>query len=383
MTVKDRFGLTDTATKTIEIKPAVPTAFFRWTGTPKENRKVIFDSSESYGSDRYPLDFSRNQWEFIPPTGVPANAIKIVTSPDLKTRQVLFKEPGDYRVRLAVKNTKGTISEWYEQVVTVYPDQPPVADFYTIKTITRDPANANKAAIALMDRSYSPDGDVISQRVWKYRYDSNNDGRFSDETWVTLENANNPTPVLYTNQVGKYEFRLSVEESFGEETILEFISSADMRTGDTSAKPLADRTVEVINLGPVVNFDVIKKKKADILFVTGKLDSRDAKYSSFQGNLAAFRNILSANSIDANIIQADATGSMEVTSREDSSYLYYYIGGTVEPKYVVRVNKSGSNTGGMIIYRREVSTGNLVGIIPSRTTVSRSTGSGPICLWMT
>ncbi|TDA67831.1 MAG: PKD domain-containing protein [Clostridia bacterium] len=363
LTVEDRFGRSDTATKTVEVKPAVPTAFFRWSGTPKQNRKLVFDASESYGSARYPVDFSQNRWEFLPPAGVSPEAVKIVSSPDLKTRQVLFKEPGDYRVRLAVKNSKGTSSEWYEQVLTVYPDQPPVADFYTLRTVTRDPDNNNRAAITLMDRSHSPDGDVITKRVWQYRYDSDNDGSFTDESWVALDSGNNPTPTLYTGQVGKYEFMLSVEEGFGQETIPEFLTPADKRGADTVTKPLDERSVEVINVPPVVNFDVIKKKKADILLVTGELDNKDAKYGSFQNNLAGFRNTLSASSIDANMIQADAVGNMEVAAQEDASYLYYYIGGTVEPKYVVKVNKAGSNMGGMVIYRREAATGNLVEIL--------------------
>lgn len=300
LTVKDRFGSTGTVTKNLEVKPAVPTAFFRWSGTPKQNRKVIFDSAESYGSERYPVDFSQNRWEFIPPAGVSAEAVKNVASPDLKTRQVLFKEPGDYRVRLAVKNTKGTVSEWCEQVVTVYPDQPPAADFYTIKTATRDPADANKAAIALMDRSYSPDGDIISRRVWKYRYDSSNDGSFTDEAWVTLDSGNNPTPFLYTDQVGKYEFSLSVEEAFGQETIPEFIAPGDVRTADTSSKPLADRTVEVINIAPVVNFDVIKKKKADVVFTIGQI--ADNKIADLNGKIERYvKPALAANNIDARV----------------------------------------------------------------------------------
>lgn len=303
LTVKDRFGLTDTATKTIEVKPAVPTAFFRWAGTPKQNRKMVFDSSESYGSARYPVDFGRNQWEFIPPVGVPDSAIKIVSSPDLKTRQVLFKEPGDYRVRLAVMNIKGTVSEWYEQVVKVYPDQPPVADFYTIKTVTRDRNNANKAAIALMDRSNSPDGDTVSQRVWKYRYDSNNDGSFEDEAWVTLDSGNNPTPFLYTSQVGKYEFNLMVEESFGQETIPGFITAADLRTANTSAKPLAERTVEVINIAPVVNFDVLRKKQADIVFTIGEVDP--AKIQDLRAKITQQIEVkLAAKNIDYGTIQS-------------------------------------------------------------------------------
>lgn len=317
--VKDGFGSTGTVTKNIEVRPAVPTAFFRWAGTPKENRKVVFDSSESFGSERYPVDFSQNQWEFIPPVGASVEVVKIVVSPDSKTRQVLYKEPGDYRVRLAVKNTKGTVSPWFEQVVTVYPDQPPVADFYTIKTITRDPANANKAAIALMDRSYSPDGDIISQRVWQYRYDSNNNGSFTDEAWVTLESGNNPIPSLYTNQVGKYEFTLAVEESFGQETIADYITPDDIKKADTSAKPLADRTVEVINIAPVVNFDVIRKKKADVVFTIGQI--ADNKISDLNGKIErVVKPALAANNIDARITSIK---TYQMTAQDTFSWQTY------------------------------------------------------------
>lgn len=151
-----------------------------------------------------------------------------------------------------------------------------------------------------MDRSYSPDGDVIAKRTWQYRYDSDNDGSFTDEAWVTLDSGNNPTPFLYTDQVGKYEFTLSVEESFGQESIPEFITAADRKVADTGAKPLADRTVEVINIAPVVNFDVIKKKKADIVFTIGQV--ADNKIADLNGKIERLiKPALAANNIDARI----------------------------------------------------------------------------------
>lgn len=287
--VEDQWGLTDTATATVHVKPAIPTAFFRYTGTPKQNRKVVFDSSESYGSTRYPVDFSQNQWELIPPPGVPAEAVRVVAWPDLKTWTVTFKQPGDYRVRLAVKNTKGKVSPWFEETVTIAPDQPPVADFYTTSTVRRDPENGNRAAITLVDRSYSPDGDVIASRVWKYRYDSNNDGSFADESWVTLDSGNNACPTLYASQVGRYQFDLTVTEQSGQETVPEFSEPGDLRTANTDTKPLAAKTVEVINIQPVVNFDVIRKKKVDIAVTMNEAD-----YSKTGGRNLERRKIVPA-----------------------------------------------------------------------------------------
>lgn len=335
--VEDAFGLSDMAEKSIEVKAAVPTAFFRWTGTPKQNRKMVFDASESYGSERYPVDFGRNRWEFLPPAGVSQEAVKIISSPDLKTRQVLFKEPGDYRVRLVVENTKGTPSPVYEQVVTVYPDDLPVADFYTIRTVSRDPDNHNRAAIALMDRSRSPDGDVITKRVWQYRYDSDNDDSFTDEAWVTLDSGNNPTPTLYTDQVGKYEFSLYVEESFGQETIPEFITPADKRAADTSTKPLAERSVEVINIQPLVNFDVIRQKKVDLMVKVGNLNNYQEKFAAIAGGITGvLLPGLAAQQIDARIVNDDISSGTTYGGSISQSGSNYVIASrvlkaTVEP----------------------------------------------------
>ncbi|MBZ4687345.1 MAG: domain containing protein [Clostridiales bacterium] len=271
LTVEDEWGLSDTTEKTITVKPAIPEAYFYWTGDSKQNRKVVFDATDSYTSDRYPIVWEETQWEFIPPDGVSQDAVKIHSSGDLSIREVLFKEPGTYTVRLTVKNTAGHTSEWYEEAIEIRPDEPPVADFKVIKTVLRDPDNNNKARIDLTDRSVSYDGDDISKRVWKYRYDSDNDGSFTDETWQIIDENNNLlTPTLYVTDIGKYQFELEIEESFGQSTISDFIGPEDIKKADTYSKPLAEKTVEVINVAPITSFEAITKKKADIVFTIGE-----------------------------------------------------------------------------------------------------------------
>ncbi|WP_227766328.1 PKD domain-containing protein [Zhaonella formicivorans] len=271
--VTDEFGKTSTASKTIKIKPDIPTAFFEWRGTPKENRKLILDAGKSVGSTRYPIDFSKTKWEYIPLEGQNPDNIKVRTSLDLKIREVMFKEPGRYKVRLAVTNTAGNTSTWFEEEITIMPDEPPVADFMLLKTVLRDAADGRTATIEPQDISYSPDGDIISKRIWKYRYDSDNDGDFNDETWVTLDNGNNPLPRLTSADVGKYQFELYIEESFGQETLEEFIEPADVKKADTSLKIAADKIIEVINIQPVVGFEVSPKKKVNIVFSIGQYNN--------------------------------------------------------------------------------------------------------------
>lgn len=321
LTVEDEFGLTDTATETITVKPAIPEAFFQWEGSPKQNRKVSYDATKSLGSTRYPIDWSLAQWVFIPPSGVSKDRIKIANSSDLSKRDVIFKEPGTYTVRLAVTNTAGNTSEWYEKTISISPDENPIVDFYVASAALRDPDNNNKAAIELVDNSYSPDGDIISKRVWKYRYDSDNDGSFNDEKWVVLSSSNNPVPTLYAKNVGKYQFELYAEESFGQDTLPQFITGSDLRYANTSSKALEDKKVEVLNQQPVVNFNAITKKKVDIVFTTGEVDSN--KIKDLQGKITQHieTNLANANieygtikSVETYSLSTDASNAQQIFS---------------------------------------------------------------------
>jgi len=106
--------------------------------------------------------------------------------------------------------------------------------------------------------SFSPDYDFLNRRIWEYRYDSNNNGSFTDEAWVIFSNENKSQLNLQLSEVGKYEIKLTVIEEFDQPTIPEFVTEADRRFADTYTdvirQPLIERTIEVGNRAPEVDW---------------------------------------------------------------------------------------------------------------------------------
>lgn len=137
-----------------------------------------------------------------------------------------------------------------EQTFEIVPDDAPVMYISIPGRVYRDPANGNKAVVSIDDLSYSPDGDHITRRTWEYRYDSDNDGSFADESWVTFSGANEHRLNLVLTQVGKYEIRHVAYEGFGQPTIEAYVTAADRRFADTGGQDLDQKTVEVLNLAP-------------------------------------------------------------------------------------------------------------------------------------
>lgn len=80
-----------------------------------------------------------------------------------------FQTPGVYVVSLKVKDSRGTWSEWFEQVVEVSaePNEKPVARFFpdNYKVYVDQP-------IIYTDESYDPDGDEIVEWNWQNRKES-------------------------------------------------------------------------------------------------------------------------------------------------------------------------------------------------------------------
>jgi hypothetical protein len=279
--VEDNLGLTDRTSKEVTVKPALPNAFFKDGGTLKQNRKVLLTETGTSAS-RYPIVTARNEWKIEPVSGgAAAGSIKIGGTSAPKEQHVLFKTPGIYKVSLRVENTIGHKSEWYTRNLNIIEDTPLVAGFFVQSVFLRNPAQGNLARLQISDMSYSDDGDIISQRIWRYKFDSNNDGSFNDESWVIFSNTNETTPYVDVPKVGKYMFELDIVETFGEETMGDFITPADTRTANTLGKPLGEKRTEVVNSRPTVAFDAFQKKKADIVFAIG--DIEPGKVANLQG----------------------------------------------------------------------------------------------------
>lgn len=217
LTVKDDDGDSASITRSINVLKPVPNAVIKYSGTLKENRKVTLSSQSSYSPAKFPIDHSLDEWTITPLSGGVASDIKWGAKSG-STQDVLFKKAGIYQVGLKVHNDRYP-SEWAYQNIVIIPDDPPVANFTVPAILFRNPADSSYATINLSDKSFSFDGDIISQRIWRYKFDSNNDGSFLDETWVDLDTGNNQNPLLRVDHVGKYLFSLDVKEDFGQETI--------------------------------------------------------------------------------------------------------------------------------------------------------------------
>jgi len=303
--VTDDLGNQATDEHFINVIPPKPTAKFNWTGTNKENRKMTLHAVHPYENrpgviDAFPL--VEEKWTITPMD--PANASQIKSGQDLNGNlsyaqavDILMKVKGDYKVKRYVKNSIG-LEDTIETIINVHPDLKPVADFSTVTTIFRDDVREqpehSKAIIKVTDKSYSRD-DSIAQRIWTYRYDSNNDGQFSEDA-VVISNTNEEyVEIANVEQVGKYLIELQVIEQFDQPTIDSFVVAADRRRHQTDqaqeeenllAKPLGERIVNLDNLAPTVSYDVQEQRKINI-----QMDLTESTYlkedfeSLFSGNL--------------------------------------------------------------------------------------------------
>ena len=297
LTVMDDDGATDAVTHLINVTKAVPVAVITQTGTLKENRKVILSSANSRTSSGFPIDNARDEWTITPVTGGTVSDIKYGTRSG-PVQEMLFKKEGTYRVGLRVHNAKYS-SEWTYKDLIIGPDLAPAANYYKATIAFRNPSDAKNASLTVNDKTFSLDNDIIAQRTWKYKYDSDNDGSFLDESWVTLDTGNKTQVILKTSKVGKYLFEVEAKESFGQPTIPAFIVDADYRRGDTSLKPQADKIIDVKNLAPVTSFSVTSKPKVDIVFSQGFLSDYYNRFPNMVGSLESIvGNKLRSKNID-------------------------------------------------------------------------------------
>lgn len=299
-------------------------ADYRWGGVQwlyKQSRRFDINGNASYADDStgkalHEITHASDVWSITPlGDGATADAIYVLADDNVNrlmsedksyfraTRnvfdeQVAIIEPGTYLITYQVTNTYGKKSPAATQVITITEDLDPeivVKDgnkqeplgsetdnrYTTIGNITATLQSTDK------DIVYSPNSAVVKNIISaRYRYDSNNDGSYEDETWVDLpviygdttevinsdtglflldgsnENSTDITIKARVNQLGWYQFELQVHEQFGQETLPILPDSIYKHF-------VTQRTIEVDNASPNGMFDIVNNVYADIVFAFG------------------------------------------------------------------------------------------------------------------
>ncbi|OBZ11550.1 hypothetical protein A8L34_14420 [Bacillus sp. FJAT-27264] len=256
LTVVDNDGLIGSTSTEVTVIEPTPDASLQISGSLKQNRKAILINS-SQSPTRFPIIKEKTRVTLSAISGGTNADIKYVGSlTELESKDVLFKKPGKYRATIHVENTAGYGAD-SEITFDIVPDELPFAYFNIPGKVYRDSSNWNKAVVSIDDMSFSPDKDNIGRRIWKYRYDSNNNGSFTDEVWVTFNDENKSRLNLELYQVGRYEIRLTVIEEFGQATIEDFVTDNDrQRNNSDNTQNVIERIVEVNNRAPEVDWDL-------------------------------------------------------------------------------------------------------------------------------
>lgn len=319
--VQDTEGLNDSYTEVIKSEELTlkPTAVIKDTSSyrypygvefnGKQNRVIKLNSYSSYVASwlldmDVIIDHSKDMWEIEPLDGQDINSVKFeryinkgIIGNILNARyepldiKIMFKEAGRYKIRLQVTDTEGNISDWSEHIITINPDLAPTV---TANINPKYYRNSSKNAVITFNAlASSNDLDSTTVDNISYKYDSNNDGSFADETIQTANITHKDIIVdgiiykqitLTANKIGKYQFLINVKESFGQETIDKYIEAEDYKTASISI------ATEVDNIAPVASLGLQKENNIDVKILTSGLTG--TRSQDLQSNLSNLKNWL-------------------------------------------------------------------------------------------
>jgi len=343
VTAVDSLGEKATASTTVSVIPAIPIPVINVKGTLKENRKVILDGTASYsGSPKATILWDKAVWTIAPAdSNVSQSDIKTVEGlTGVQIVNSLFKKAGKYKVTLRLTNSYSNSAET-TKIITIQPDDPPVASFVAPIILLRD--NAGTADVPLISNSYSPDGDTIGKHVWFYAWDSNNDGNFDDEQWYVRVNGiwqsagtwqqvqnydidscnsgNDNQITLSVKNVGKYKVVLYVVEDFSD-TIPEFVTASEKKRNSTY------REFEIINVAPFATIGASSVQKKTVnLTVKTNYATNSTQYATLKSKLDVLKvdlypygvNLkysIDNTSSQAGLYKATTTGTLYVVQGE-------------------------------------------------------------------
>jgi len=272
----------------------------------KQNRVVSFNSNSSYVAEflegtGVEINHNRDTLEIVPLDGQTLDGIKFendfnvqiidnviqVKYIPLNNTKMLFKEAGRYNIRLQVTDTNGNVSDFSNNIITIKEDLPPtITANLNLKYYRNTSKNATIKFNAL---AKSNDDDLVLIKDIGYKFDSNNNGSFEDETIKTTNLINRDVNIggviykeitLTSSNVGKYQFIINVEEDFKQETIEKYITSSDYRTANTTV------TTEIDNVAPVGTLGLQKNNNIDVkILTTGLTGTRQTDVENNLNNL--------------------------------------------------------------------------------------------------
>jgi len=183
----------------------------------------------------------------------------------------MYKKPGSYEIELTVTNSLGRVSDPYVFDFEIFPDYQPAVEIDLNNSVIA----RNEKVGAWNYNAVSTDNDIISSNTIELWYDSNNDGTY-DQLLNTYDGKND-FPEFTPTKLGKYKFVDKVVESFGEETLPEFITPAD------TVSKIVEREILVDNLVPMtglyVQIPIVRPRIDTYFMLDANLNSDKVNYA--------------------------------------------------------------------------------------------------------
>lgn len=265
--VTDEIGNKARADKQITVTPPEMYSHIKTEGQLKENH-IIEVWSDPDSPDYCPVDDNLRDWTITPTNGIDVSELITLGFSDESSRfQLVAKDSGQVTLDLYEENQLG-YSDTISQTLDIVKDIPPVANFYINSTIYRNPENFNYAEVTIANTSYSPDYDELGYMEVSYRYDSDNDGNYDEETWTNVYQGEYQQNITFNvGGVGNYQVKLLSKEKFD---IISGMNSEDDFLSDETIK-----TFTVDNLAPSVDLNLQNKINIDLNFSLGDYQGMD------------------------------------------------------------------------------------------------------------
>ncbi|MCX7921388.1 MAG: hypothetical protein N3B21_05110 [Clostridia bacterium] len=265
-------GLSGQAIEWVMVYSTKPKAQFKLDGSYKQRRKLtVTNTSESANDqivlDRYPI--TTYEWSYDTVEGNPDSMRIRGTETDL-LKEIMYKEPGVYKITLTATNTLDRVSTPYELQFVVYEDIRPALEICLNNSVLA----RNESIGAYHYSVSSTDGDVITTNTLELWYDSNNDGTY--DQLVNTSNGRDGFPTYTPTKLGKYKYINKVSEDYGQETLQEFITAEDKLTRTEETEFLVDNYIPMTD----VYTDIpIVRPEVDVYFMLdANLDTNKTAY---------------------------------------------------------------------------------------------------------